>query len=127
MTHVYRFENDFLMGTRHWRDTPVRALRRLARRVAADHHRAAPVVVANSLWRPGGDWASYNEGGRIALARHHRNPVVLLHELAHWIQGDRGKPHGPAFLRTYFSLLVRYLRVDEDQLRFQATIVGVKL
>lgn len=122
---LYSFEGYFLRYCRHWRDTPMSTLRRLASRAATDHRRAAPVVVAGR-----GGWhhtrlESYSQGDRIVLARDHRNPIITLHEVAHYLQGERGLVHGPAFVKRYFSLLVRYLGMDEQELRFSAAMSGV--
>ena len=52
----------------------------------------------------------------------------LLHELAHSltssIEGE-SDGHGPRFMATYFFLLVRYLRLDEVELRQSAGLAGL--
>lgn len=56
-----------------------------------------------------GAYASYEQGGRIVLARHHRCKILLLHELSHYIANDPPPYHGPKFFKVYKSLLTNYM------------------
>lgn len=91
-------------------------LQRLAVRVWLDVGRTTPPprVVAGS-GMPWGTlyvgWTSYEQGGRIVLARHQRNMAVLLHEVAHALH-PRGIAHGPRFMKTWIGLCVQYGRAD---------------
>lgn len=122
----YNFENCYLNGLRKWPDTPMRVLRSLALRVARDHHRSPPVVVAGrGLW-DGRSLASHNTGDRIVLKRNHRTVLVTLHEVAHHIQGYRGQAHGPAFVNHYFDLLARYAGLNRQEIQYAAREWGIK-
>ena len=123
---LYAWENG-IPPTKADRDQPMRALRRLAARVARDHHRAPPVVVAGRWWDSPTGLVSYNDGDLVVLKRNHRTKWVLLHELAHWLQGERGRVHGPAFARRLILLLERYAGEDRLYLELSAKAAGVKL
>lgn len=122
----YEWEDNFPTGSLE-RRTSIVTLRRLARRVARDHRRVPPVVVAGAGWWDGSMWRSYNEGDRIVLKPSHRTRWTLLHELAHWLQGERGHPHGRAFVRRFMGLLERYGRADRVKLEFYLLMAGVKV
>lgn len=105
---AYRFEQVLTpMPERLLRDTPMRRLQALAERIAKEE---APrrwqrlrVVAGDKGWRG----SSYCFHDRIELIRRHRCVLVLLHELAHWLEPSDDK-HGARFMRTYTYLLCRY-------------------
>lgn len=102
-------------------DVPMAVLQRLAGYVWASEsvQRPAPRVVAgrgtpaDGLAGGSTGYTSYEQAGKIVLARTQRNVSVLLHELAHAMH-PRGYHHGPAWLATYKRLLVRYGGVDPE-------------
>lgn len=125
---LYEFDGRWLARVRRWPKYPVARLRALAVRIARDHARVAPVVVGGRGTRGGdGTLYSYQHGQRIELVRNDQDVPVLLHELAHWLQGERGQVHGPAFVRRYLGLLVRYAGLNEQEIQFAASMMGVRL
>lgn len=53
------------------------------------------------------DESEARDDGSIWLARSHRNPATVLHELAH-IATPRSQ-HGPHFIRVYISLVAAFM------------------
>lgn len=105
---VYRWEYELQSGGRY--DAPMRELRALARRIWRDRGRRGnrcPLVIAGRGVRFGGQWCSYCLGfSLIVLARHHRNRVVLIHEMTHALGP---MTHGNRFQNLYAELLEQYL------------------
>jgi len=102
-------------------------LRALARRVwrACGNGRALPSINAGAGLRWQGRLTSYCAGfTEIVLARHHRNIVVLLHELTHALGPCL---HGPKFIRVYFPLLQRFAGYNRWFLEGVAATRGVRL
>lgn len=68
--------------------------------------RRMPVIKATNGLKYGGTLTSFCLGfTHIELARHHRNVLVLLHELTHAMGPCL---HGPKFIKVYFPLLWKY-------------------
>ncbi len=103
---VYRWEDELRSGGRH--SASMRTLRRLAHRVWHEHGKGScPEIKAGRGIPFTGTLASYCMGRRlIVLARHHRDKVVLLHELTHALGPVT---HGRRFQNLYAELLERYL------------------
>lgn len=84
-------------------------LRTLAARVwkaEAPKGKRMPTIKATNGLRYGGVYTSFCIGfTHIELARHHRNILVLLHELTHALGPCQ---HGPRFVQRYFPLLWKY-------------------
>lgn len=125
---LYRAENTVLKhNAAAVADTPMAALRRLARRVwrAEAIGRPMPEIVAGDGEIYGGQRTSYCLGySRIVLARHHRTPLVLLHELTHALGPST---HGRAFVRLYFRLLWRYAGYSRHFLQLLAEARGIRV
>lgn len=126
---LYRAEDTVFRHNRHAvAERPVAALRRLAVRVwreQARAGRAVPSVTASAGCRSGGRFTSYCLGfSEIVLARHHRNLLVLLHELTHALGPCT---HGPKFVRLYFRLLQRYGGYNRWFLQGIAAARGISL
>ena len=102
---VYAFEGELPA-----RDTPIRRLRALIRRIWRENtgrRDTCPVVLAGRGTPFGGQLASYCHGrARIVLARHHRSRVVAIHEVVHALGPVT---HGRRFQNRYADLLARYL------------------
>ena len=102
---VYRWEDRIRSGSQY--AAPIGALRSLARRVWREHGKGScPEVRAGRGIPFTGTLASYSMGRLIVLARHHRDKVVLLHELTHALGPST---HGRRFQNLYAELLERYL------------------
>lgn len=125
---LYRVESTALAWNREAnRDTPMARLRALARRVwrAEAPGRPLPRIRAGRGVSSGGALSSYCEGySEIVLARHHRTPLVLLHELTHALGPAT---HGARFVRRYFGLLWRYAGYSRWFLQQLAESRGVRL
>ena len=126
---LYRTENTMFKSNVYANcDMPIEYLRRLAKRVwekEAPKGRRFPTIIANAGQSWGGRFTSYCEGFTfIALARHHRNVLVLLHELTHALGPC---VHGPKFVRLYFYLLRKYARFNQDFLQGVAAGRGIVL
>lgn len=104
---VYAWEDQLRAGGRY--QAPVAELRALARRIWKAYGppgNRAPSVIAGGL-RWGDAWCSYCIGRRlIVLARHHRDRVVLIHEMTHALGPIT---HGNRFQNLFAELLTRYL------------------
>lgn len=125
---LYAFETLLSKDCRHWawRERSMGTLQRLTVRIwrELDVQRPMPRVVGGRGMLQNGAWVSYQqsykdrrETSRIELARHHRRVAILLHELAHELGDDRGYVHGPAFIRRYVMLLIRYGRMKPEYLQ----------
>ena len=92
-----------------WQDRPMNYLRGLAQRIwktEAPKGRRFPAIRAGRGCPSGRYLTSYCLGfTEIELARHHRNVLVLIHELTHALGPCI---HGRAFVRLYFRLLHKY-------------------
>ena len=115
---VYRLEDILRVGARR---EPIAALRALAGRVWRDYisehsltkfsgrrrpGNRCPTVIAGDGIRWQGEWCSYCLGrSKIVLARHHRDRIVLLHELTHALGPVT---HGKRFQNLFAELLARY-------------------
>ena len=126
---LYRMESTMLSGNVYANcDMPIEYLRRLAKRVwdaEAPKGRRLPKIVANDglFWQ--GRFTSYCEGFTyIAIARHHRTVLVLLHELTHALGPC---VHGAKFVKLYFYLLGKYGRFHRDLLQGVAAGRGIVL
>ena len=90
-------------------DRPIGFLRRLMERVwrnEAPKRRRMPEIWATQGLRWQERYTSFCAGYTyIELARHHRNILVLLHELTHALGPCY---HGERFVRVYFRLLNKY-------------------
>ena len=117
---VYDWESEYLIPISKFVDSS--ELRKLLKRVAKDYNVKEP-----RLRFPKNGNHSYCLGDKIAIVKKHKKKLILLHEMAHYIQGDRGHDHGPAFVRRYIELLKRYLGWDADLLMYQAKNAKVKL
>lgn len=90
-------------------DRPMGFLKKLAERVwkkEAPQGRRMPEIRGLDGLRYGGRFTSYCMGFTdIVIARHHRNVLVLLHELTHALGPCH---HGEKFVKVYFRLLNKY-------------------
>ena len=96
-------------------------LRRLAQRIwkkEAPKGRRFPEIRAGRGCPSSTTLTSYCLGfTEIELARHHRNVLVLIHELTHALGPC---VHGPRFVSLYFRLLHRYAGYNRWFLQFVA-------
>lgn len=73
--------------------------------------------------------ATIARADRLAVCLSERTPSwCLLHELAHAMTttvDGRSDGHGPIFIGVYVRLLVRYLRLDEAELRRSLQHAGI--
>ena len=123
---VYQLEDILRAGARR---EPIAALRALAGRVWRDYvskhslrprsehsltqlstrrllGNRCPTVIAGDGIRWQGEWCSYCLGrSKIVLARHHRDRIVLLHEMTHALGPVT---HGKRFQNLFAELLERY-------------------
>lgn len=65
-----------------------------------------------------------NQPPKIILARQHRKPNVLIHEITH---GLGYWNHGTRFIKRYFDLLVKYGNYDYNFLLLTAYSVNIDL
>jgi hypothetical protein len=126
---LYRIENRTLKFNRYANeDRPIEELRKLADRVwaaEAPAGRHKPMISAAPGVKMNGRFTSYCEGFKtIVLARHHRNVLVLLHELTHALGPCL---HGPKFIRRYFPLLAKYGGYNRPFLQTIAAERGISL
>lgn len=125
---LYRTEDTLFRHNREAnRERSIGELRRIARRVwrTVGTSRQLPTIRAGDGCRFGGRWTSYCTGfTEIVLARHHRNVLVLLHELTHALGPCT---HGARFLTVYFDLLQRYAGYNRAFLQGLAIGRGVNL
>lgn len=88
---------------------PMSELRSLGERIWRENSpwkARCPRIIAGKGMRHCGTWISYCEGRhKIVMARHERNRIILIHEMAHaltnWL-------HGVGFQNKYAELLARY-------------------
>lgn len=95
----------------HKADTPIAALRRLAKKIWRENTNrpdACPEIKAGRGMRHCGRLVSYCEGRHtIVFARHERNLLALIHEMVHALGPET---HGRAFLVRFDALYWKYLR-----------------
>ena len=90
-------------------------------------NKVCPTVVAGRGSVFGGGLSSYEQGGRIVLARQHRCKIVLLHEVAHYIANDPPPYHGQKFFAVYRELLFKYSNLDAMLIDNIAHACGLKI
>lgn len=116
---LYRIESSAFWFNKHANeDRSIHFLRRFAERVwkkEAPAGRRLPTLKATDGLRYGGRFTSFCIGfTHIELARHHRNILVLLHELTHALGPCQ---HGEKFVKVYFPLLQKYAGFHRDFLQ----------
>jgi len=52
---------------------------------------------------------AYAKNGKVHLPRWGRKQAVVLHEMAHLVQPDNSKPHGPEYLRLYCDMVGEFM------------------
>lgn len=125
---LYHFERRYIEVVLAGVDEPMEDLQALAWAVwhdHTDHRRTLPDVVAGRGIPATGRFVSFQMGQRIELARHQRNRIVLLHEMAHWLTPLSKLDHGPAFCRTYFMLLGFYMNAEVEAMTAVAKAYGL--
>ena len=104
-----------------YEDRPMAYLKRLARKIwakEAPKGRRFPEIRAGRGCPSRTTLTSYCLGfTEIELARHHRNILVLIHELTHALGPCI---HGPRFVSLYFRLLHKYAGYNRWFLQFVA-------
>jgi hypothetical protein len=103
---------------------PLKDCEALAHKVCR-HFKMRPVRVDHG----GGRRSAYSYGGEIALPKWARQPVVVLHEMAHevhrWVGRGRDSAHGRGFLGIEMYLLVKFGGFDLKELIRTANEVGL--
>ena len=102
---IYRIERTWV-----YEEWPMRKLRRLAKKIWEGEgvKWKMPRIVAGRGMRYNGRCTSYcQERDLIVIARHHRDPKVLIHEIAHAIVGVWHN-HDAVFEKKMVELLTKY-------------------
>lgn len=109
----FKEANDMRCNKEAYRSLPMDELRAIAWKIwkkEAPKGRKFPNIAAARGVVYCGALCSYCMGyTTIKLARHHRNPLVLIHELTHALGPTY---HGKYFVRRYFPLLKKYAGFD---------------
>lgn len=113
---MYYQENHTLrVNSNAYRSLSMEELREFAMKVwekEARPGRRFPTITATRGLPYLGKLCSYCQGYTIIkLARHHRNLLVLLHELTHALGPST---HGEQFVKRYFPLLWKYAGYDQN-------------
>lgn len=123
---VYAWERHFHATGRDYEMT-LKECQALVNKVAKFYSVRAPKVT-DGRGRRSAYW--YNSW-EIALPRWSRQPVIILHELAHMITGNliiwgkRVASHGPEFVGVEMYLLNKYLKISVSELCRQANDSGI--
>lgn len=126
---VYNMEKE-IIGWSVDTAVPKRKLRQMTRYVCKKFGVRPPhVAVLNLGARKPFGWCEFD---RIVLNRdwHGDNYPTLLHELAHWIDGEKnnaeGEAHGPVFVGIYREILDRFRFLPKDCFDLLAERHGVE-
>lgn len=106
---LYKFENEYFSGHILCKTKPIKSIRRMARRIMPN----PPKIRVHKGIYYNGRYLSFQCKDGIFLTRNQCEYLTLAHELVHAMGYDY---HDSKFVRKYFSILVKFFKLNKRDL-----------